>query len=92
MQERSKEALLAMIRDLTRQRNYNVLDTIVLIAVPMYNPDGASRLGPQERNRGEQNGPPLIGQRANGDSLDLNRDYVKAAVMQKEEKAYAGAG
>lgn len=77
-----KEALLAILRDLTRDRRPNVLDSIVLIAVPMYNPDGASRLGPQERNRPEQNGPPIVGERANGDSLDLNRDYIKAEAPE----------
>lgn len=79
-----KEALLALLRDLTRQPYVNVLDSIVLIAVPMYNPDGASRLGPQERNRSEQNGPPVVGERANGDSLDLNRDYIKAEAPETQ--------
>lgn len=79
-----KEALLAMLRDLTRQRYANALDTIILVAVPMYNPDGAARLGPQERNRSEQNGPALVGSRANGDSLDLNRDYIKAEAPETQ--------
>jgi len=52
------------------------------VAVPIYNADGNERLGPQERNRAEQNGPALVGQRANGDSLDLNRDYVKAEAPE----------
>ncbi|HEU5173238.1 MAG TPA: M14 family metallopeptidase [Gemmatimonadaceae bacterium] len=73
-----KDALLALVRDLALESRRNLLDSVVLIAVPMYNPDGASRLGPQERNRSEQNGPALVGERANGDSVDLNRDYVKA--------------
>lgn len=77
-----KEALLSILRDLTRHRGSNVLDTIVLIAVPMYNPDGAAQLGAQERHRPEQNGPPIVGQRANGDSLDLNRDYIKAEAPE----------
>ena len=77
-----KEALLAYLRDLTRQRYANVLDSVIVIAVPMYNPDGAARLGPQERNRAEQNGPARVGERANGDSLDLNRDYVKAEAPE----------
>ena len=79
-----KEALLAYLRDLTRQRYSNVLDSVVVIAVPMYNPDGAARLGPQERNRPQQNGPALVGERPNGDSLDLNRDYVKAEAPETQ--------
>lgn len=77
-----KEAVLALIRDLVRQPDRNLLDSIVLVAVPMYNPDGASRLGPQERNRTEQNGPAIVGQRTNGDTLDLNRDYIKAEAPE----------
>jgi hypothetical protein len=77
-----KEALQALLRDLLFQEQYNVLDSIVLVAVPVYNVDGNERLGPQERNRSSQNGPALVGQRANADSLDLNRDYVKAEAPE----------
>ncbi|MFN2564577.1 MAG: M14 family zinc carboxypeptidase [Gemmatimonadaceae bacterium] len=77
-----KEALQALLRDLLFQDQYNVLDSIVLVAVPIYNADGNERFGPQERNRPSQNGPPLVGQRANADSLDLNRDYVKAEAPE----------
>jgi hypothetical protein len=77
-----KEALLAVLRDLLRERHENVLDSLVLIAVPIYNADGNDQLGPQERNRRDQNGPAMIGQRANGDSLDLNRDYIKAEAPE----------
>jgi zinc carboxypeptidase len=77
-----KEALQALLRDLLFQQQYNVLDSIVLVAVPIYNADGNERVGPQERNRSEQNGPALVGQRANADSLDLNRDYVKAEAPE----------
>lgn len=72
-----KEALLALLRDLFRQDGPNVLDSIVLVAVPIYNADGNDAFGPQERMRGSQNGPQLIGNRANGQNLDLNRDYIK---------------
>ena len=73
-----KEALLALVRDLAFATAPNALDSIVLIAVPIYNADGNERFGPQERQRGEQNGPELVGQRPNAQGLDLNRDYVKA--------------
>jgi hypothetical protein len=77
-----KEALQALLRDLSFQEQYNVLDSIVLVAVPIYNADGNERLGPQERNRPSQNGPALVGERANADSLDLNRDYIKAEAPE----------
>jgi hypothetical protein len=77
-----KEALQALLRDLSFHDSYNVLDSIVLVAVPIYNADGNERLGPQERNRSSQNGPAVVGERANADSLDLNRDYIKAEAPE----------
>ena len=73
-----KDALLALVRDLVFSPKPNVLDSIVLIVVPIYNADGNERFAPQSVNRTEQNGPELVGQRANAQGLDLNRDYVKA--------------
>ncbi|HEX2722844.1 MAG TPA: M14 family metallopeptidase [Gemmatimonadaceae bacterium] len=77
-----KEALLAVLRDLTASRARNALDSVVLIAVPIYNADGNERFGAQETNRGSQNGPQLVGVRANAQSLDLNRDYVKVEAPE----------
>lgn len=77
-----KEALQALLRDLLKDARANVLDSIVLIAVPIYNADGNDAFGPQERLRGAQNGPQLIGNRPNGQSLDLNRDYIKAEAPE----------
>ena len=77
-----KEALLALLRDLTFSPKPDALDSIVLIAVPIYNADGNERFAPQSVNRTEQNGPELVGVRANGQNLDLNRDYVKAEAPE----------
>lgn len=77
-----KEALLAVLRDLARDRYQNVVDSLVIIAVPIYNADGNDSLGPQERNRPSQQGPALVGQRANGQGLDLNRDYIRAQAPE----------
>jgi hypothetical protein len=77
-----KEALLALLRDLTVANHANVLDSIVLVAVPIYNADGNEKVGPQARQRTEQNGPELVGQRPNAQGLDLNRDYVKAEAPE----------
>lgn len=77
-----KEALLALLRDLTFAHGANALDSIVLIAVPIYNADGNEKFAPQERNRTEQNGPALVGTRANAQGFDLNRDYVKAEAPE----------
>lgn len=73
-----KEALQDLVRDLVRDPRKNVLDSIVLIALPDYNADGNERLAPQARNRGAQNGPEMVGTRPNATGLNLNRDYMKA--------------
>lgn len=73
-----KEALQALVRDLLLDRRANVLDSIVLIALPNYNADGNERLAPQARSRGAQNGPEMVGTRPNATGLNLNRDYTKA--------------
>ena len=77
-----KEALQAMLRDLVFDPRKNVLDSIVLVLVPIYNTDGNEVFKPQLVNRGSQNGPEMVGQRPNGQQLDLNRDYVKAETPE----------
>ena len=77
-----KEAVLALLRDLSLSPKPNALDSIVLIAVPIYNAGGNERFASQSVNRTEQNGPELVGVRANGQNLDLNRDYVKAEAPE----------
>jgi hypothetical protein len=77
-----KEALLALLRDLTFSSKPNALDSIVLIVVPIYNADGNERFALQSVNRTEQNGPEMVGIRPNAQTLDLNRDYVKAEAPE----------
>ncbi len=72
-----KEAALMLLRDLTVGSLRPLLDSLVLIVVPIYNTDGNDAFGPGERQRPGQNGPSIVGLRANGQGLDLNRDYVK---------------
>ncbi len=79
-----KEALMALLRDITARTNpgASVLDSVLLIAVPIYNADGNEKFAPQAVNRTEQNGPEMVGQRPNAQGLDLNRDYVKAEAPE----------
>jgi hypothetical protein len=77
-----KEALQALLRDLIASNGPGILDSIVLIAAPIYNADGNERWGPQARQRGSQNGPAIVGQRPNAQDLDLNRDYIKAEAPE----------
>jgi hypothetical protein len=77
-----KEALQAVLRDLVMDPKPNVLDSLVLIAVPIYNADGNENFRPQAQSRGAQNGPEMVGQRPNAAGLDLNRDYIKAEAPE----------
>lgn len=72
-----KEASLMLLRDLTVGSLRPLLDSLILIVVPVYNADGNEAFAPGERNRPGQNGPALVGRRQNGQGLDLNRDLVK---------------
>jgi hypothetical protein len=77
-----KEAVLALLRTVVTEARPNLLDSLTLVVIPMYNADGNEALAPQARNRGAQLGPAFIGERANGDGLDLNRDYIKAEAPE----------
>src|SRR2546429_5374067 len=76
-----KEAVLALLRELAAPRR-DLLQRLVVLVAPDYNPDGNDAFGPQAVNRAEQNGPELVGQRADGINLDLNRDYFKAEAPE----------
>lgn len=78
-----KEATLALLRDASLPTN-TLLDKVVLVVQPIYNVDGNDSFGPQERNRPGQNGPPVVGLRANGQGFDLNRDCVKVESPEME--------
>ena len=76
-----KEAVLALLRELAGPRR-PLLERLVVLVAPNYNPDGNDAFGPQAVNRSEQNGPEQVGQRADGMNLDLNRDYFKAEAPE----------
>ncbi len=75
-----KEASLMLARDLAltphAPKNASMLSRIVFVIAPIYNADGNDRMSPN--NRPGQLGPELgMGERANSQGLDLNRDHVK---------------
>lgn len=72
-----KEAAQMLLRDLTIGPLKPLLDSVIILMVPIYNPDGNDHFAPQEKNRPGQNGPALVGEGGNGQGLNLNRDYVK---------------
>ncbi|HEX3471558.1 MAG TPA: M14 family metallopeptidase, partial [Silvibacterium sp.] len=72
-----KDSCLALLRDMVITKTQAaLLDKAVLVFIPMYNADGHERRSPY--NRINQNGPDVMGWRANGTNLNLNRDYLKA--------------
>jgi hypothetical protein len=72
-----KEAAQMLLRDLTVGPLHALLDSVILLVVPIYNIDGNERFGPGDSNRAGQNGPAVVGPSVNGQGLNLNRDYVK---------------
>ncbi len=72
-----KEALLAVLRDLTLGSLRPLLDSVIVLAVPIYNADGNDAWDSGSRNRPSQDGPDTVGTRSNGQGFDLNRDYIK---------------
>jgi hypothetical protein len=72
-----KEASLMFARDLLAENNPELLNNIVLMICPDFNPDGNDKI--DQSNRTNQNGPVNgVGVRYNGQYLDLNRDAMKA--------------
>jgi hypothetical protein len=76
-----KEAVLALLRELAGPRR-DLLQRLVILVAPNYNPDGNDALAPAAVNRPGQNGPDLVGRRADGLNLDLNRDYFLAEAPE----------
>jgi len=79
-----KEAALMLLRDISSGPLSALLDRLILIVLPIYNIDGNEKFGPQSRNRAHQLGPEQVGLRANGQGLDLNRDYVKLEAPETQ--------
>jgi hypothetical protein len=77
-----KEAALMLLRQLAQRRNDPLLNRLVLVVVPDFNPDGNDALGDGRTSRPSQDGPDRVGRRANGQGLDLNRDAMKAEAPE----------
>lgn len=71
-----KEATLMLARDLVKGLNNEILQKVIVLICPNFNPDGNEAISTE--NRAYQNGPKNgVGLRYNGQMLDLNRDAVK---------------
>jgi dipeptidyl-peptidase-4 len=71
-----KEAILALLRDLSRRDPQGLLKHFVIIAVPNFNADGNEQQGTQHRP-GQLGPSEGMGLRENSQGLDLNRDFIK---------------
>jgi hypothetical protein len=81
-----KEASLALVRDLLDGRHPQWLDEIILLVVPLFNPDGNDALDPANRRLDlkkltGQIGP-LVGTRTQSQGINLNRDYLRQAAPE----------
>lgn len=71
-----KDAALMLVRDLTVLKKHDeLLDSVIVLVVPMLSPDGLERRS--RYNRINQNGPDEMGWRHTAAGLNLNRDYGK---------------
>ena len=71
-----KDAGLMLLRDMTvKGHKKELLDSVIMLFVPILNVDGHERRGPF--NRINQRGPQNMGWRTNAANLNLNRDYTK---------------
>jgi len=72
-----KDAGFAVLRDLLDGKLVpGALDVVSVVFVPVINPDGHERFGPNHRPN--QRGPEEMGFRTNGSRLNVNRDFIKA--------------
>lgn len=75
------DASMMLARDLLTKQT-QLLNHCVVLIVPIYNIAGA--LNRNSLSRANQNGPEEYGFRANGQNLDLNRDFIKTDSPESE--------
>ena len=72
-----KDAMFTILREmLVQHRDTGVLDSVIILFVPIFSVDAHERFSPY--NRINQNGPAEMGWRVTAQNLNLNRDYMKA--------------
>lgn len=72
-----KESIQVLLREFASGKHSELLEHATIAFVPIYNVDGNDRIA--RTNRVSQNGPDGgVGERANAQGFDLNRDFIKA--------------
>lgn len=81
-----KEALLQILRDISRGGHAEWLDSLVLLVAPIFNADGNERIA--LNNRPQQHGPLAgMGTRPNAQGLNINRDFTKLETPEARAQA-----
>ena len=78
-----KEVLLMLMRDILLGDKQHLLENQILLFAPIFNTDSNDKM--KEGARPSQEGsPPLVGERANSQGWDLNRDGVKLDALETQ--------
>ena len=82
-----KEAAMMLVRDILDGKHADLIANIVLVVVPLFNPDGNDALDPKNRALNlarleGQIGPAKVGTRVNASNINLNRDYMRQAAAE----------
>jgi Zinc carboxypeptidase len=80
------DAVLQAIRQLTMTADSTLLDSVVIVAIPMANPDGADNIGPVSVNAPDLSSPIFVGTQTTINGADLNHDLVLAT--EPETRAF----
>lgn len=78
-----KEASLMLLRDMLDGQDAELLDAMVLVVVPLFNPDGNDRIDPANRRldvaklQGQMGPDTGVGTRVTAAGINLNRDYLR---------------
>jgi hypothetical protein len=83
-----KESSLMLARDLLAGPEGALLDQIVLLIVPLFNPDGNDRIDPANRRldlahfEGQLGPESGVGTRVNAAGININRDYMRQESLE----------
>jgi hypothetical protein len=85
-----KEASMMLLRDWLDGKHPELLEELVVLFVPLFNPDGNDRIDPKNRaldieHRTGQIGPAAgVGTRTNASGINLNRDYLRQEAREMQ--------
>ena len=82
-----KEASQMLMRDILDGTHAHLIERVVVVIVPLFNPDGNDALDPENRKLNlprlhGQIGPKRVGTRTTGIGVNLNRDYMRQETVE----------